>query len=77
MGWGEGLTDDPAGRQLCSGRQLLSQGEGEEDLRSQRTMGPSHVNKSKWSVLSSAIKLFLHSKMNHTCKELDMTELLN
>ena len=49
----------------------------EEDLRSQRTMGPSLVNKSKWSVLSSAIKLFLHSKMNRTCKELDMTELLN
>ena len=57
--------------------QLLSQGEGEEDLRSQRTMGPSLVNKSKWSVFSSAIKLFLHSKMNRTCKELDMTELLN
>ena len=23
-GWGEGLTDDPAGRQLCSGQQLLA-----------------------------------------------------
>ena len=48
--------------------QLLSQGEGEEDLTSQRTMGSLLVNKSKWWVLNSAIKLFLHSKMSRTCR---------